>query len=331
MEEKIKVTLDSNTYNILLKDCENFLFYKGENDINRNLFINTLINNYYEEFLTINDKFRTDILNVLKNVSGNEKEEMYNKIVKLVDKRNTYFDSGKKSTSFLFKPTKLSSKSIDFILNNLVNSESISSYFRRLFTSYAYKIQPEREKIIFKQNYTLLNKSISNNLKVFISLTTGAIIKEASIYAISSSKDELFNYVLFTNDKEMHYTVRLAKIKDVTLLPIKRLISQETEEIFKKQIKYGIQYKISKCENEEIKVKLTPKGKELFKKIYLYRPHYDKIEDNIYYFSCSYAQVEQYFKRFGENAIVLSPSKIVASLKNYYYFANKVYKKISLK
>ncbi len=331
MEEKIKVTLDSNTYNILLKDCENFLFYKGENNLNRNLFINTLINNYYEEFSALDDKFRLDVFSVIKNISDEEKEEVYHKLVKVIDKKNSSVDQSNKSVSFLFKPTKISSKAINFILNSFVKNESISSYFRRLFTSYSSKVQSEREKIIFKQNYALLCKSIDRNVKVYLSLTSGAAINEASLYTISSSKDELFNYGLFVAENGILHTVRLAKIKDVILLTNKRKILPHQEEIFNKQIKYGIQYSIKPYENEEIKVQLTPIGKEMFKRIYLYRPQCSKIEGDIYYFSCSYAQVEQYFRRFGEHAIVLSPNKIINSLKNYYYFANKAYNKIPVK
>ena len=47
MLEKIKITINKNAYNILLKDCENFGFYKNETELNKNLFFNTIILNYW--------------------------------------------------------------------------------------------------------------------------------------------------------------------------------------------------------------------------------------------------------------------------------------------
>ena len=42
MLEKIKITINKNVYNTLIKDCENFGFYKNETELNKNLFFNTI-------------------------------------------------------------------------------------------------------------------------------------------------------------------------------------------------------------------------------------------------------------------------------------------------
>lgn len=56
----------------------------------------------------------------------------------------------------------------------------------------------------------------------------------------------------------------------------------------------------------------------MFKKIYLYRPTPDSIHDNIYTFTCSHYQVIYYFKRFGGEAIIVSPEKLTKYLQYFY-------------
>lgn len=50
MLEKIKISVPKKTYDTLIKDCDNFDFHKNETTLNKNLFLNTLIVNYYERF-----------------------------------------------------------------------------------------------------------------------------------------------------------------------------------------------------------------------------------------------------------------------------------------
>lgn len=38
MLEKIKITVPKSTYDIIIKDCENFGFNKSETTLNKNLF-----------------------------------------------------------------------------------------------------------------------------------------------------------------------------------------------------------------------------------------------------------------------------------------------------
>ena len=46
MEEKIKIHLSKDVYDVLIKDCEAFEFYKTNGQINKNAFLTKLINNY---------------------------------------------------------------------------------------------------------------------------------------------------------------------------------------------------------------------------------------------------------------------------------------------
>ena len=69
-------------------------------------------------------------------------------------------------------------------------------------------------------------------------------------------------------------------------------------------------------------------SRELFEKIYLYRPIPITIEGDVYTFDCSANQVLYYFERFGSEALILSPKKLGIFMRNYYYFALKKYRSI---
>ena len=50
MEEKIRVNLSKRTYNLLMKDAENFEFFKKDGSLNKNALINRLIINYQNDY-----------------------------------------------------------------------------------------------------------------------------------------------------------------------------------------------------------------------------------------------------------------------------------------
>ena len=50
MEEKIKIYISKDVHEILLKDMELFEFYKKNQTLNKNDFMNTLIMNYHETY-----------------------------------------------------------------------------------------------------------------------------------------------------------------------------------------------------------------------------------------------------------------------------------------
>ena len=77
----------------------------------------------------------------------------------------------------------------------------------------------------------------------------------------------------------------------------------------------------------EICVRLTDKGKEMFKKMYLHRPTPTRIEDDCYYFDCSKNQIIQYFFRFGRYAFVESPREIAEEMLGKYQIAARAYRR----
>ncbi len=324
MEDKIKISIPFNVYETLLKDCLDFKIMHSNNKPNFNAFLNLLICNYYEDFSKSNQNLTNKINKILTIVNDNDKPQIINKLIHAFTETNTINTTKDQTKIIAIKPTKQSLKAITYINNYLASNESLSSYYRRLLISYNKKIKNEREKIIFKESYNLLIESIINKVEVSIILKNQTLYKNISVYDIKYPKDEFYNYVLLNNNNKPN-TIRLANISNVILLPTKANIPTNIKQLFDKQIKYGVQYIPKENEDKPVKIKLSKKGIKLYEKIYLYRPTYDKVEGDIYTFLGPYDQIMHYFKRFGDDAIILEPSSLRKSMHNFYYYAYKAY------
>ena len=326
MTEKIKITLPQGTLALLRKDCADFLFLKKDRSPNLNDFLNTLIVNYYEAFSAGEEQLHDDIKKALFAVPDAYREKTLDAVLQVLAKREKQQYEGK-SASLAFKPTKESEHATLMIEHVLLSDESLSSYYRRLFISYAQKSKNEREKLLFRQSYDLLSHAIKKGVRVCLSLQNGTVVTSASIYAVAPAKDELFNYVLLHDGQKSH-TVRLAKIRTASLLPDKSTVPEDCKALFERQITCGAQYPMYATDNTPIRVQLSENGKRLFEKIYLYRPTPVKIEGDIYTFDCSANQALYYFERFGDSALILSPKRLGISMRNYYHYAAKKYRSI---
>ena len=325
MDEKIKISLPKATLEVLKNDCEDFKILKENGSPNFNAFINTLIANFYESFSASEENLYDDIKSAISVIPDYYKEMVFQNVVKLFAKRSDLGEEKKDTTTFSFKPTKVSAKAIAYVGNVILKNESLSSFYRRMFLAYSQKTKNEREKIIHQENFATLQKALKKGVQVCIVLRSGEILNGANVHSVSSAKDELFNYVLFFREKK-NYTVRLASVSSVILLSQKSSIPSENMLLFDRQVVCGAQYPMYSTDDEPIKVQLTPKGQKLFQKIYLYRPTPVSIEGDIYTFNCSANQLLYYFERFGDSALILSPKRLGVFMRNYYHFALKKYK-----
>ena len=327
MDEKIKVSLPQNVLDALKKDCGDFKIVKANGQPNMNAFINTLIVNFYQTFSAAEESFQQSVKNALALIPERYRETAFLDVIKIAAKKGELQEDKKQTTTFSFKPTKNSKQALLHIEEILLQSESLSSFYRRLFTAYVQKTKNEREKIIHKDVFVLLQKAIKQKLAVSLRLQSGTIFNHLSVYAIAPAKDELFNYVLGYNNKN-NITLRLASVETVSLSSESSYIPEENQRLFERQIACAAQFPIYNTDNEPIQVQLTEKGKKLFDKIYLYRPSPISIQGDVYTFDCSANQLIYYFERFGENALILSPKKLGIFMRNYYHFALKKYKTI---
>lgn len=326
MIEKIKVSVPQRICELLHRDARDFRILKPSGEENLNAFINLLVVNFYEEFSADDMILRESIQNALSTIPEKYADAVFPEIMNAIGKRERGGERTK-SVALSFKPTSTTEGIFIYIDNVLLKNESLSSFYRRMFLSYAKKTKNERERIIHKPVFELLVSAMDKGMQVCISLANGQIYNDVSVYAIEPAKEELFYYALLYSQNK-NRTVRLAKIKTVSLLTKTAHIPDEAKQLFDRQIACGAQYPIYATFDEVVKVQLTEKGKALFDKIYLYRPIPIAIEGDIYTFDCSPYQVIYYFERFGAEALILSPKKHGIFMRNYYYFALKKYRSI---
>lgn len=330
MEEKIKIYIPESVNNILLKDMERFEIFKKDGSLNKNEFYNTLIMNYYEQY----QEGQSDLFNYIKQtVSDNtgcsdlQSSDIASMIVQFSDTKNNHLDERKLDVTISMKPTLRSAPTIDFIQSYYIRNMTLSAYFRNMFASYSLLPQDKRERIIFKENFDLIEEAIKNDRRVYFTTTNKNTPHYGSPYSICNSKEELFNYLL-ADYNGLPYSFRIGRMRNITVLNEPREISERNIYIFERMEKYGPQFSYEiKEPSGEIVVQLTERGKMMYRSMYLHRPQYSKIEGDCYYFECSGQQAYQYFSRFGRNALVISPRSLATDMLKFHAMADRAYKK----
>lgn len=325
MEDKIKIYISEKTARILDKDAELFEFRRKDGKVNRNAFLNTLILNYFETYQNERSSLLQKIRQELSDTGISPGNQAYISLAIMDLIAKDVRSSGRLDVTVSLKPTKKSSDLIRYIEAAYLEDSTLSGYFRDMFISYASIPQDEREKIIFREQYEVINEAIRLNRKLaFISTRNPELLYVVSPYAVASAKEELFNYLL-ASYRNYPYTFRLSRIRKAMISAADTEISDSVMNALKRMEKYGPQYAF--YTEEEICVQLTDLGKRKFETFYIHRPVPERIEDNLYYFRCSANQVYQYFCRYGKDAIVLYPEKLQAKLLSYYAGGYRAYMK----
>lgn len=327
--EKIKIYVTERIANILEKDAEGFEFFKKDGRTpNKNALLTNLIINYNAAFMAQ----QTEFVDFLKNrissragVSETALNDLCFDLCERINERNAAPNGEKFDKLVSLKPTRESGPIIDYIENYCLAGRTLSEYFRSMFASYAALPQDARELIIFKKQYDAITKAIKEKKRVFFTTRWSNGQKtECAPYAVANSKEELHCYVL-TAAKSCS-TVRLSRIVSVTELPIEAAFTDEQIELFEKMKTYGPQFIYRPFETETL-VKLTDKGLDKFRKIYVHRPVPTKVEGNLYYFDCAHTQIVQYFIRFGDDAQIIYPKRVRSEVYNFHRRALESYNK----
>lgn len=320
--DKIKIYLPQKIADILDKDAEAFEFFKRDGiTINRNALLTKLILNYGEAFARERNRLAAVIRSHYDcaEISDEKAAELCAEITETLYARE---DGERRLDAVIsLKPTSLSQSAIEYTENYLLDGRSLSEYFRGMITSYASLPQDRRETIIFRPQYEAIKKAIVEKKKVFITTTRDKGF-EISPYEIVGSKEEMHLYVIGMRGGST--TFRLSRITSVKILGADAEITDEQVKVALKMIKYGPQFYYGTNE-EEVCVRLTPRGMKKWKSIYVHRPLPDRIEGNLMYFNCSHIQIIQYFLRFGADAEILCPEYMRRELKNFYTAAANLY------
>lgn len=328
MLEKIKINVTAHTATIIDKDIESFEFYKADGrSFNKNSFITKLIVNYHNTFkekeLAMFEQLKKTISSAV-TASESTVDTLTYDIISQFYKSKISPNKEKLNHSISIKPTKETAPIIEYIEQYMLSGSTLSEYFRKMFYSYASLPQDEREKIIFKPQYTALKEAIKSKRSVYITFNNAESRNcEVMPYAITCAKEELHCYLI--GSARLPMTFRLSRIATVTLLNSSKDFSPYELKVFAKMLTYGAQFNYFDDDFEPIKVELTERGEKLYKKILIHRPVATKVEGNIYHFECSHFQIVHYFVRFGKEALVLSPDSVINSIIRFHREAARRY------
>jgi len=317
MIEKLRITISKEIDNTIESDCVQFGFLKKDSITpNRNAFLNQLISSFYliyqKQRATNKNQFKLIIKKYLSinDVSINELSEALVSNIHQSD-----FDGSTNNITISYKPNKITEPIVGWIKESISN---ISQYFRDMLTNYSLLSQAKRERILFTDIYSTLERSIKENKEVMVILKNEK--KERVIlspYSIATSKPEIGNYLLSLRDEELS-TIRLNKIENAFELYKNSIpLTEKSKTLLSRALKYGPQYRYS-SQDKEIIIKLDPFGFENYRKMYLYRPLPDKQEGDCLFFNCSPDQIFNYFIRFGSTIQVISPKSLNDRFKSFY-------------
>ena len=327
MTEKYKIYIPEEMRLRLLNDAELFDFYKKDGSVNLNGFLKELLLQYFDEYRETKERLLDTILSDLSafsSISHEDADAIADKIMNSY-MRNTEFKSERNAAITL----TVSGRSLDImysIENNMLSRVSLSQYLNDFFSSYLSISRKDRERILFQDIFEELNTAIrKNNIIRFTSTSAPNVIFTVQPYCIAASKEEQCNYLLcLDNETGIPRSFRISRIRALYSSSDK-FIPNESRKLELQEIAGRSPQSTSK--GIEAEVRLTEKGLQKFHFITKNRPDVLKKEGNTLYFDWPKTQLEEYFHRFGKEAVILSPDDCRESMRLFYKKAWEAYRK----
>ena len=326
MTEKYKIYLSEDTKARLINDAELFEFFRNDGTVNLNCFLKELIVNYFEQYRKDNDELLNSVINELttvKSLKSKDASVLAEKIIRTyINNKET--GSGK-STVITLTVSGESYNIIRIIENNLLQDNSMSGYIKDMFLSYLSIPRHKREEIIFKETYEMINRAIAESRVLTFTSTfsknKGPVHVEP--YLIATSKEEQFSYLLchgykYSND----HTFRISRMRNVfittdTFVRNKAVLERLTD--------IGMRHPHAAAPDTHAIIRMTERGKQMYRMIVKNRPAVSSINKDNFIFDWPEMQLEDYFRRFGKEAVVLKPRRLKDKLRKYYTEAVDAY------
>ena len=142
-------------------------------------------------------------------------------------------------------------------------------------------------------------------------------------YLIATSKEEQFSYLLCHNHKVCKdHAFRISRLRNVFITNETFTVNSEIQERLTKK---GQRSPHTAAQDIHAVVRLTEHGKQMYKMIVKNRPAVTSIDGDKYTFDWPEMQLEDYFRRFGKDAIAIKPRSLRNKLKKYYSEALEAY------
>ena len=170
--EKIDIYIPKRVHQTLKNDAELFEIFKKDKgnkimEINLNSFVNILIKEFYNTYITEYNDYYDNILHELNTFAINNKDELAEVIINKFIFSSDSKKRGTQSERLSFKATdKSGAKGIIDSIGQI--NDSVSQYLGRMLIAYSRKSLYERERIIFKNIYDRIMLYCRKKAKFFI-------------------------------------------------------------------------------------------------------------------------------------------------------------------
>lgn len=214
-----------------------------------------------------------------------------------------------------------------------------SRYLKAVVEEYCSLPIYKREEIFFREHIETIETAIDSNKMLRIdmqSTDTGSVSWDVRPFAILPSTSHLYHYLVGKSVQagglrrdEKIASIRLSRIRRLTVMSKKTsrsgmLSAAEKKEIRQKIRTNSVAFLIG--EEEEIVVRLTESGSNIYKHTLFMRPALNHVDENgLYHFLCTHMQARRYFIRFGAEAEIISPASLRKEFAAVYANAAKLY------
>ena len=326
MTEKYKIYLSDDTRSRLINDAELFEFTKKDESVNLNSFLKTLIVNYFDRYRHDNENLLSNIkqdLTGITSISDEDASLLAAKIISTYIKADSLQNS--KNSALTLTVSGSSYEILRVIENNMLKDTSLSQYLKDMFNSYLSIPRSERETIIFKDTYEDIAKALKEHRILSFTNTTSGEEKAYRVepYIIAPSKEEQCNYLLCKDSYSgKPRTFRISRLRSVFVTPDTFPVDPDIQKELQEK---AIRSPHSVSLTVQAVVRLNKYGVKKFKLVTKNRPVVSKIEGDLYYFDWPELQLEEYFKRFGQDAIVIEPASLKEKIRKFYYYGLQEY------
>lgn len=192
------------------------------------------------------------------------------------------------------------------------NYASPAKYLKALFEEYATLSPSQREQVYFRALLDTLNTAIDAGYLLLVQLGQ----REFRVRPYKIMADPYNSHLYLTglsrsgdDTREVIASFRITRMQNVRIRRQKgRLTADDRRDIEEKLRKTGVQYLIGDV--DQIRLQLTPTGRQAFLQRSYMRPTPDKVEKDIYHFSCTPMQIRNYFLSFGKEVRILEPDAL---------------------
>lgn len=196
--------------------------------------------------------------------------------------------------------------------------DSSSTFFKVIIESYCRLPYPERANFILHECIQNIETAIARQTK--ITLETYNKLMKVSPYKIVPSKDTVFTYLVFKNDKKFD-AIRLSLIKSVRVLrELYHFNKEEMKLVDNALINFGPSFAFENMTTIHIKF-LNEDGEKRCLYSTLQRPMHERIIDKnerIYEFKCSEKQILYFFFSFAGDIEIIEPIELKNRFKQMY-------------